>query len=157
MKKTLLSLLLVAACQETIQHQPDAAIDAPPDMAHLDGMATAPSLTCTPTTAPEQDLCACMANIVCDQIYFCLTPAQLAAKPSYWSPKTTCVDSLVTDCNEDMASDPSSLLPTDFRKCIADLGSASCSSFNTFSSVSNDFPPSCDNLRALDTGLGISQ
>jgi hypothetical protein len=156
MKSVLIAALFGAACKETIQHGPDASTDAPADsLPPVD--APKPKLGCNPSTAAQSELCNCMANMVCDQIYYCLTATQLAAKPAYWSPIATCVASLKTDCDEDMASDPVAYFPTDFRACIADLETATCGDYGTFSSVANDFPASCQNLRALDTGLGISQ
>ena len=156
MRKMLFALLLIGCTKDVIQHgSPDAP--AMPDAASPDSAGPTPMLGCTPATAAQSDLCSCMANIVCDQIYYCLTPAKLATKPSWWSPRANCVTALVTDCQEDMVSDPVAMFPTDFRQCIADIGAATCPAFHDFSSVTNDFPASCKNLRALDTGLGIAQ
>ncbi|HVK88166.1 MAG TPA: hypothetical protein VM513_28795 [Kofleriaceae bacterium] len=147
----LLALLVLAGCEDEGRTLPDGLTpDASPD-----ARTDQPMLMCTPASAPDQDLCSCMANIVCDQVYACLTPAQLAAKPAAWSPKASCVSALVSDCEEDLESDPVDSFPADFRACIADLGAATCSDYGTFTSLANDFPASCANLRALDTALAI--
>ena len=113
----------------------------------------APTLQCDPASAGPEETCSCMANIVCDQIYFCLTRRELAAKPDYWRPHAACVQELESDCLED-AGDPD-YEPADYPRCLSDLEAAQCADFGQFESVSQDFPASCENLRALDTGLGI--
>jgi hypothetical protein len=148
-------------------HLPDASVDggAAIDASQADASAadasatdagggTPPTLACDPATTTGSALCACMADIVCDQIYYCLSAAEIAAKPPGWSPYTACVASLGEDCNEDL-SDPG-YLPADFPACVQDLADATCADYGDFGSVSMDFPASCDNLRALDTGLGIA-
>ncbi|MCB9911355.1 MAG: hypothetical protein H6827_00015, partial [Planctomycetes bacterium] len=114
-----------------------------------------PTLTCDPTNSDPAVRCPCMANIVCDQMYACLSGTQIqAASNSMWTyPQTTCVESLRSDCEED--SDPS-YQPTDYAACLRDLEAATCADFGDFSVVSRDFPASCERLRALDTGLEIS-
>ncbi len=145
---SLLSLLFACGTGQTGDDvpEPDAATSTP------DG-AQAPTLTCAPTTAPTGDLCGCMASIVCDQIYACLDAAELTAKPPEWSPHATCVESLKADCEEDGPENQ----PAEFRRCLADLGIATCEGFGTFGSVARDFPASCENLRALETALGIER
>jgi hypothetical protein len=129
--------------------------DTAPDAASADA-ASQPILACQPATATTEDLCTCMAAIVCDQIEFCLDAEALAAKPDSWRPRSSCVESLESDCLEDAASDPADYLPADFPACVSDLGAATCADFGAFESVSADFPATCENLRALDTGLGIA-
>jgi hypothetical protein len=116
--------------------------------------AGTPTLACTPERETVEDLCTCMANIVCDQIYACLDSAEIESRPG-WSPHATCVEGLEEDCIED-SSDGTDNLPTDFPACVTDIGAATCGDFGDFASVSDDFPASCDNLRALDTALGIT-
>jgi hypothetical protein len=94
-----------------------------------------------------------MANIVCDQIYACLDAEEIASRPG-WSPRSACFDALEGDCFDD-ADGGTENLPVDFMACVTDLGAATCPDFGDFTSVSGDFPASCDNLRALDTALGI--
>jgi hypothetical protein len=125
------------------------SIDAPtggPD-------AAAPVLGCDPSAVTTEALCTCMANIVCDQIYFCLSATEIASRPPDWSPHSDCVAELEEDCLDD-DGDPD-YLPADFPACVTDIATATCESFGKFESVSGDFPASCDNLRALDTGLGL--
>ena len=146
--------VLVSACSHDYINPgiPDAPIAHAHDDAPVEGP---PTLQCDPATADDTTLCACMANIVCDQIYYCLPASELATKPSYWSPKSTCVESLQSDCLEDLG-DPG-LFPADVRGCVGDLATHSCSQFGDFMSVAANFPASCENLRSLDTGLGIQQ
>jgi len=128
----------------------DAVIDggsAGPD-------AAAPVLGCQPAEVSVEALCGCMANIVCDQIYFCLSAEEIASRPDYWSPRASCVEALEDDCLDD-ADGGDEYLPVDFPGCVADIATRSCGDFGAFASVSQDFPASCDNLRALDTGLGL--
>jgi hypothetical protein len=155
MKLKLIAMFLVIGCHDASQHEPDAAVSPVDTAVPMDAPPVSPALTCQPASAPSDQLCGCLANIVCDQIYFCLTPAQLANKPAEWSPKSACVDAVLEDCTDDMASDPVDYFPADFRRCIADLGSQMCSAFGSFSSITNDFPASCDNLRSVETALGI--
>lgn len=115
-----------------------------------------PSLECDPSTTAGPPLCTCMASIVCDQIYYCLAPSVLAGKPADWSPISSCISTLESDCIEDLESG-SDAVPADFPQCIRDLANTSCTTFDNFNSVSMNFPPSCNNLRALDTGLGIGR
>jgi hypothetical protein len=116
-----------------------------------------PSLECDPADATLEELCACAADIVCDQIRFCLDADQLAAKPEDWSPRESCVAVVLEDCLEDAASEPEDYLPVDFPQCVQDVADAECAAFGTFDDVSEDFPLTCENFRALDTGLGIQQ
>jgi hypothetical protein len=48
------------------------------------------------------------------------------------------------------------LLPTEFTACISDIHDASCMDFGSFESVGEDFPASCENLRSVESALGIS-
>ena len=159
-------LVLLSACDSHSSH-PDAAasidasghdaarsLDAP---SLIDAAAaTPPMLQCEPANASETDLCTCMANLVCDEIYYCLSAAEIATKPAWWSPRAACVEALDSDCQEDLGSGPS-YFPADFRKCVADLATRSCAEYGQFTSVSASFPPTCANLRSLDTGLSIPQ
>lgn len=113
----------------------------------------APSLTCEPQTASPDQLCDCMAQIVCDQISFCLDPDEIASRGADWHPRENCVAALASDCIEDGPENQ----PADLAACVADLADATCDDLGAFTSVSADFPASCANLRALDTGLGIDQ
>jgi hypothetical protein len=113
-----------------------------------------PVLDCDPAKAGPEELCACAADIVCDQIHACLDAEELADKPDSWSPHASCVQEVVEDCVEDLG-DPD-YLPVDFPQCVQDVADASCDDFGSFDSVSNDLPPSCEDFRALDTGLGIA-
>jgi hypothetical protein len=124
------------------------------DAGEADAGVDPPSLECDPFQAGDEDLCACAAAIVCDQIHFCLDAEELADKPEGWTPRDSCVDEVVEDCLEDLGDDD--YLPVDFPQCVQDVADASCDDFGTFDSVSNDFPPSCENFRALDTGLGLA-
>jgi hypothetical protein len=122
----------------------------------IDAAATPPMLQCEPANASETELCTCMANVVCDEIYYCLSAAEIATKPAWWSPRAACVQALDSDCQEDLGSGPS-YFPADFRTCVADLEVRSCADYGHFTSVSASFPSTCANLRSLDTGLGIPQ
>ncbi|HEY5950898.1 MAG TPA: hypothetical protein VIV40_35640 [Kofleriaceae bacterium] len=157
-----ITAVLASACGHD-DVRPDATVGLPADaqIAHdarppdAADAALPPTLHCDPANADDETLCGCMANIVCDQIYACLPATEIATKPPYWSPKPACVESLRSDCVEDLG-DPD-LFPTDFRGCIRDLGTRSCAEFGHFTSVAASFPVTCSGLRALDTGLGIPQ
>jgi hypothetical protein len=155
--------LILAACggdddQETDQGSEtdgdDGDTDAGADAGTAQSEGEPPSLGCDPSQADDEDLCACAAAIVCDQIHYCLDAEELADKPDGWTPRESCVDEVAEDCLEDLGDDD--YLPVDFPQCVQDVADASCDDFGAFDSVSNDFPPSCENFRALDTGLGLA-
>jgi hypothetical protein len=131
----------------------DGAADAAGDgAADGGGDAGGPGFTCTMGDIVKGDQCLCLADGVCKQILFCLGAMEAEARG--FGTLEECTMALRSDCMEDL-TDPD-LLPTEFTACIADIHDATCMDLGSFESVSGDFPASCENLRSVETALGIS-